>query len=96
MEDLGNVMVVIVDGGYLKFACFICPQPQRCETSAVYWSELIESVRKDIECVFGILKARFRMLFEAIEFGKTKIIENIMKCCCILHNLLLINDGFTS
>jgi len=30
---------ILVDEGYLKFACFICPQPHRCETSAVYWSE---------------------------------------------------------
>ena len=52
---------VLVDGGYLKWACFLPPQHKRGETASVYWSECMESVRKDIECVFGILKSRFRM-----------------------------------
>ena len=59
---------ILVDGGYLKHACFICPQPHRCDSSSVYWSELVESVRKDIECVFGILKARFRILRSYLVF----------------------------
>ena len=59
---------ILVDGGYLKHACFICPQNQRSDTSSVYWSELVESVRKDIECVFGILKARFRTLRNYLTF----------------------------
>ena len=84
---------VLVDGGYLKFACFICPQLQRCESSAVYWSELLESVRKDIECVFGILKARFRILKMQLEVKYASTIEAIFQCCCILHNILLVHDG---
>jgi hypothetical protein len=84
---------VLVDGGYLKYACFICPQLQRCESSAVYWSELLESVSKDIECVFGILKARFRILKMQLEVKYASTIEAIFQCCCILHNILLVHDG---
>jgi hypothetical protein len=28
----------------------------------VMWAEWLESIRKDVECVFGILKQRFRWL----------------------------------
>ena len=83
----------MVDGGYLKHACFICPQNQRCDTSSVYWSELVESVRKDIECVFGILKATFRILRSYRTFKHPSTMEAIFQCCCILHNMLLVHDG---
>jgi hypothetical protein len=86
----------LVDGGYQKFACFIPPQRWRGESASIYWSECAESARKDVECVFGILKARFRMLSKALEFNSAKTIENIMKCCCMLHNILLIHDGLDS
>jgi hypothetical protein len=41
----------------------------------------------------SILKSRFRMLSKAIDFRCPKFIQNIFKCCCILHNFLLIHDG---
>jgi hypothetical protein len=87
---------LLVDGGYLKFACFICPQSRRTDTKAVYWSECTESARKDVECVFGILKSRFLSLANPIEYMSPFDIEYMMKCCCILHNMLLIYDGLES
>ena len=79
---------ILVDGGYLKHACFICPQNHRSDTSSIYWSELVESVRKDIECVFGILKARFRILRSYLTFKHPSTMEAIFQCCCILHNMM--------
>jgi hypothetical protein len=84
---------ILVDGGYHKYACFICPQPRRTDSKSVYWSECLESARKDVECVFGILKARFRCLCRGIEYRKPLTIEYMMKCCSILHNMLLMYDG---
>ena len=59
----------------------------------VYFSEWLESLRKDVECVFGILKARFRILKNAINYHYHEDVENIMFLCCILHNMLLTCDG---
>lgn len=44
-----------VDGGYQKVACFIDPMHNRYGFSEVAFSEWLESVRKDVECAFGIL-----------------------------------------
>ena len=61
--------------------------------SQVYWSEWMESVRKDVECTFGILKQRFRILRNPMEFHRATHIDNIMHSCCIIHNMLLVVDG---
>ena len=60
---------LLVDGGYQKIGCFIPPQRVRVDSAAVYWCECVESTRKDVECVFGILKARFRILAKCIEYA---------------------------
>ena len=48
-----------------------------------------ESARKDIERVFGVLQARFAIVRGPARFWDKKTLENIMKCCVILHNMIL-------
>lgn len=47
---------ILVDGGFLKLGCFIDPMHERMYRDAVLWSEWLESVRKDVECTFGVIK----------------------------------------
>ena len=54
----------------------------------------MESVRKDVECVFGILKGRFRCLKLPIYLHDKNVIDNMFFTCCILHNMLLTEDGY--
>ena len=50
----------ICDGGYHTWDILIAPYKNQLEGSGMKkWSAHIESARKDIECVFGILKKRF-------------------------------------
>jgi Plant transposon protein len=56
---------IISDGGYVKSGTFVDPFSFRSDMSYIYWSEWVESVRKDVECTFGILKGRFRLLKNA-------------------------------
>jgi hypothetical protein len=60
--------------------------------TCLMWSEWLESVRKDVECTFGILKARFRFLKGAIRYHSPDLIEESLKTCAILHNILLEHD----
>lgn len=53
------------------------------------FSEWIESVRKSVECFFGILKGRFRFLRNAIRCRTMKVISDAVRTCCVLHNMLL-------
>jgi hypothetical protein len=55
----------------------------------VVFSEWLESVRKDVECAFGILKIRFRFLRGFVVDHDAITIENAFKTAAMLHNMLL-------
>ena len=57
------------------------------------FSRTLESVRKDVECFFGILKGRFRVLKLRVGCHSQESVDNIFFTCCILHNMLHAFDG---
>ena len=63
-----------------------CPMKYTAETDKIRWSKFEESVRKDVECSFGILKKRFQ-LFKMKFIGMTKIIL-IMPYFHVLHFII--------
>jgi hypothetical protein len=73
---------VICDGGMPKDACFIDPQHHHSSRPAVIFAEWLESIRKDVECTFGILKQRFRFLRNKIQYHDMKLITAAFRCCC--------------
>ena len=83
---------LITDSGYLKNNCFICPMSNRVDRASVIFSEFIESTRKDVECTFGQLKNRFRILRRPLEIDSIHDINLLFKACCVLHNMILIYD----
>ena len=87
-------LYVACDGGYPLWPCLQCPLKHTSKDYEARWSKLLESVRKDVECTFGILKGRFRCLKLPIFYHSKKNIDNMFFTCCILHNMLLSNDGF--
>ena len=56
-------------------------------------SRTLESVRKDVECLFGILKGRFRILKLRLGYRSKEVIANIFSTCCILHVMFHTFDG---
>mmetsp|Transcript_16629 Transcript_16629/g.42888 ORF Transcript_16629/g.42888 Transcript_16629/m.42888 type:complete len:147 (-) Transcript_16629:185-625(-) len=57
------------------------------------WSKMLVSMRKDVECTFGSLKKRFLWL-KSWKNAKTQgQMDNVFVTCCILHNVLLEDDG---
>ena len=50
-------------------------------------------MRKDVECTFGILKGRWRILKTGIRLESLEAADNIWFTCCALHNMLLEVDG---
>jgi hypothetical protein len=83
---------LVVDGGYQAFWCLVAPDRQALDEDEHRFTEWLESVRKSVECTFGILKSRFSILHR-LRFTDPKLIEDIWFTCCGLHNLLLDNDG---
>jgi hypothetical protein len=50
-------------------------------------------MRKDVECTFGIMKGRFRILKSGIRLKGQEAGDKIFLTCCALHNWLLHVDG---
>ena len=85
----------ICDGGYHLWETLIPPYKHQIDGSdEMNWSHNIESVRKDIECVFGILKKRFLFLKNPIRIHHPEEIDRLFVTCCVLHNIILEYDGY--
>ena len=85
---------LISDNGFPEdWGFMVPPHKEALLREEVLWSEWIESIRKDVECFFGILKARWQFLRNPIEYNIFTI-DDVFKTCCILHNMLLAYDGF--
>jgi hypothetical protein len=89
---------LICDGGYHKWYHMICGLKNTSSLAVTLWSCQMESVRKDVECLYGILKMRFKILKNPLEYHSKYVYDylrkmnNIVWSCCILHNLLLAYD----
>ena len=82
---------LICDNGYLQLPTLLCPF-MRSETNGPYescYSANMESVRKDVECVFGILKARFGFLDTGFKHRRIQVCEWVFVACCVIHNMML-------
>ena len=83
------------DGGYHRWPCLVSPVKTGNKDSPVMkFSAKLESVRKDIEGVFGILKKRFRFLKNFNNLHQQSDVDNAMVTCCMLHNTMLEHDGY--
>ena len=85
-------LYALVDGGYHEWRILQCPLSAAAGDDAAAWSERLESVRKAVECTFGILKKRFRILRSDMECRDPNQIDAIFRTCCALHNMLLRHD----
>jgi hypothetical protein len=81
------------DNGYLKWSSLMPPLKESSNYADIRWSKWLESMRKDVECTFGIMKGRWRILKTGIRIQGLDNIDHIWKTCCALHNWLLEVDG---
>ena len=84
---------LVVDNGYHHWSVTIPPYKNPNTYFELRWSKWLESMRKDVECTFGILKGRFRLLKNGIRVRGQENTDKIWLTCCALHNFLLEEDG---
>ena len=53
----------------------------------------MESMSKYVECEFGILKGRWRILKTVVCLHSTQAVDQVWLTCCAFHNMLLDIDG---
>lgn len=97
-DQQGNILKrkgvwLAVDNGYHRWVSTISPMKETSNLESWRWSKWIEGIRKDVECTFGILKGRFRILKNGFRVHNLETTDNIFKTCCALHNMLLEVDG---
>lgn len=84
---------LIVDNGYLRWSVTVPPIKKTNLRKEIQFSQWLESMRKDVECAFGILKGRWRCLRYGIKLHGIENCDKIWLTCCALHNMLLEVDG---
>jgi len=52
-------------------------------------TELQEAKRKQVECAFGVLQARWRILALACKLWRKEAMDLVITCCIILHNMIV-------
>jgi hypothetical protein len=78
-----------VDKDYLNWPRTVPPIKTSCSCTEIRFSEWLESVRKDVEYTFGILKGRFWVLKTGILLGRQEAGDKMFVTCCAIHNMLL-------
>ncbi len=91
-----NCVYVIVDNGYLSWSCTVPPLSVTNKIDETHWSRWVESMRKDVECMFGILKGRWRILNSGVCIYGVDKVDEIWLTCRVLHNWLLDIDGLSN
>jgi hypothetical protein len=80
-------MYLICDNEDLRWPTSICPYlgADNSTTKGYFWTTLV-SVRKDVECTFGILKKKWKVLNHGFKHREMEKCEKIFIGCCVLHN----------
>ena len=79
----------ICDGGYLRWPQLICPVQGTClSVKEAEFTAVLERTRTNVECCFGILKKRWKILKISLRFRKIATCHKIFVACCMIHNII--------
>lgn len=84
-----NSLWLLSDGGYHYWSCLQFPYKHPSDREEQVFSLHLAKVRKDIECIFGILRIKWRILRAPMLYHQKKRVHNVFLTICILHNMLL-------
>uniref|UniRef100_A0A2N9I4H8 DDE Tnp4 domain-containing protein n=1 Tax=Fagus sylvatica TaxID=28930 RepID=A0A2N9I4H8_FAGSY len=79
----------LADGIYPQWSTFVKTISAPIEAKKKHFARVQEACRKDVECAFGILQARFSIVRGPARFWDQATLNDIMKACIILHNMII-------
>ena len=79
----------LTNGIYPKWSTFVKTIPSPREQKKKLFTKAQEAYRKDVERAFGVLQARFAIVRGPARFFHGEVLQDIMKACVILHNMII-------
>ena len=87
---------LVGDEAYPLKTYLMRPYPQRnLSPQEDLFNKRLTNARQTVECAFGILTSKWRLLLKAIEVNPDRA-DNIIKCVCLLHNIIIDKEGALS
>lgn len=92
-SDITVPHVIIGDEAYPLLLNLLKPyRRQQLDADKEYFNARLSRARRTVECAFGILYAKWRILGTAIQTS-TDVADDIVKCICLLHNIIIDREG---
>nr|XP_019535679.2 uncharacterized protein LOC109407121 [Aedes albopictus] len=79
----------LADGIYPPLSTLVQTIPTPFGQKRKHFAKLQEAARKDVERAFGVLMARFAILKNPARLWRREDLATIMRCCIILHNMII-------
>ncbi|XP_030964406.1 uncharacterized protein LOC115985620 [Quercus lobata] len=79
----------LADGIYPQWSTFVKTIPRPLGAKRKLFAKTQEPYRKDVEHAFGVLQARFAIVRGPARFFYHETLQDIMKACIILHNMII-------
>lgn len=88
--------VIVADEGYPLLSYLMRPFPQRqLDDRRRIFNYRLSRARRSVECAFGILCSKWRVLLKTIETGVATATLAV-KAACVIHNYILEEEGLDS
>ena len=86
---LRTLLYLLADGIYPNWPVFAKPMHRAESAGEKRYSQRQETVRKDVERLFGVLQSRFEILRREFRYWDRDFIVQVTNVCVILHNLIV-------
>ena len=85
--------VLLGDEAYPLKTYLLRPFPaSRLGPTETVFNKRLSKARQVIECAFGIISAKWRVLHKSIEV-QPEFVDTIINCICLLHNIVIDKEG---
>lgn len=84
-----NMGYYLADRIYPDWATLVKTYSEPVSLKERIYAQTQESARKDVERAFGVLRSKFRIIYNPARLWSQSDLNNIMHACVILHNMVI-------